>query len=339
MGRDVIQDLIRKLRAKHGSGAAMTLASDGARSEVTDVVPFGLPPVDRYVLGCGGLPVGRITELFSEEGAGKSSLGFAAIASAQREGGIVVFAETENALQPERAAVFGVDRERLVLLQPSCLEELLEQATTALEALPVTKAPSLFLWDSVAATPTKQEMEDGLIGKDAIGVRARILSRACRSLCGLAAKKHVAVLIINQTRQKIGVMFGDPTTTPGGEAVKFHASIRLRLYSGHHVKTKKEVVGKEVRVKCVKNKLSPPFRSVLTRYHFTYGWDAEWTTLTFAKDCGLVPETAKGEKALAEATRLLEACGWSPDSDIVRPVKLEAVDAAADDVEPDGEGG
>lgn len=330
MAKDAIEKLLATLRRKFGAESATTLAGNAQRATVTDVVSTGIGVVDRYVLGIGGLPVGRITELFSEEGAGKTSLAFAVIASVQREDGIVVFAETENALQPERAEVFGVDRARLVLLQPDCLEDCLEQAGAALEALPVGKAPSLFLWDSVAATPTRAELKEGLIGGEAMGYRARTLSRALRSLVGVAAKKRVAILIVNQIRQKIGVMFGDPTTTPGGEAIKFAASIRLRLYGGKAVKDAGTQVGREVTVKAVKNKLSPPFRKVVTRYDFATGWDDAWSTLNYAKELGLVSDRAKGEKAVTEARKLLDACGWAADGIVEKGAKERSAEDAGD---------
>ena len=340
MAKDAVEKLLNTLRRKFGDDAATTLAGNDQRATVTDVVPTGIGAVDNYVLGTGGLPVGRVTELFSEEGAGKTSLAFACIAQAQKGGGLVVFAETENALQPERAEVFGVDRSRLVLLQPDCLEDCLEQAGVALDAMASVSAPSLFLWDSVAATPTKAELKEGLIGGEAIGYRARALSRALRSLVGIAAKKRAAILLVNQTRVKIGVMFGDPVTTPGGEAIKFASSVRLRLYAGKSFKDAGTTLGREVRVKAVKNKLAPPFRSVVTRINFEKGWDDDWTTLNYAKELGLVEERARGEAALAQARQLLAACRWSPEGiDSVGFVPTgKAEDAEADEKDaPDEE--
>jgi recombination protein RecA len=330
---DVLQALLTKLRKKFGGDVATTLGSDGTRAEVTEVVPMGLGPIDRYVIGIGGLPVGRITEVYSEEGVGKTSLGLAVCASAQKDGGQVIIVETETALQPERGKAFGMDLGRVILLQPDCMEDALDQMGACLDGLPNGGTPSVMLWDSVAATPTRQEMEDGLIGKDAIGVRARLLSRMCRSLVALAARKRVAMVFINQTRMKIGVMFGDPVTTPGGQAVKFAASVRLQLWGGKMLKDGATAVGRYVTIKATKNKLSPPFRKVQTLFRFGTGWDDAWTTLNYAKELDLVPERSRGEKALEEARAALDACNWSAHGiDNAGPIMLSPKEGAdADD--------
>jgi recombination protein RecA len=169
------------------------------------------------------------------------------------------------------------------------------------------------MWDSIAATPTRAELKEGLIGGEAMGYRARTLSRALRSLTALAARKQTAILLVNQTRTKIGVMFGDPITTPGGDAVKFAASVRLRLYAGKAVKDAATHIGREITVKAAKNKLAPPFRKALVRFDFARGWDDDWSTLNYAKELGLVPERARGEKSLAEARAALDGCGWLPE--------------------------
>lgn len=317
---DAVEAILKKMRTRFGEETVTTLDGSDQRATVTEVIPLGIGPVDRYVLGIGGLPVGRITELFSEEGVGKSALALQAIASAQRGGGIVLFAETENALQPERATVFGVDRSRIILDQPDCIEDCLEHLGAWLEMLPSDpEGPSLAVWDSIAATPTREELKEGLTGGEAMGYRARLLSRALRSLTQIAAEKRAAILIVNQTRTKIGVVFGDPTTTPGGGAVKFAASVRLRLYPGKAIRDAGTQVGREITVKAVKNKLSVPFRKVVVRFNFATGWDDDWSTLNYAKELELVPDRARGDKALADARAALDACDWLPEGVVAKP--------------------
>lgn len=300
--------VVEAVRKQFGREAALLLGEGGSRSEVEEVIPTGIEVIDRYVLGCGGLPVGRMTELYSAEGAGKTSILLAAAAGAQREGGVAIIAETENALQTERAGVFGVDLGKLVLLQPGHMEELLEQAESAITAVPKGSGPIMFGWDSIAATPTKREVDDGLAGDAAVGERARVLSRACRLLPSLAAQHRCALLFINQVRDNIGVMFGDKTTTPGGHAVKFAASVRIQLFSGKAVKDREGHTGKDVTFLATKNKLAPPFRKARVRIDYAKGWDSDWSTLEHAKDLELVDQAARvGEKSMAEAR---EKLGW-----------------------------
>ncbi len=310
--------VVAAVRAAFGKEAALLLGKGGSRSEVSECIPTGIDVVDRYLLGVGGLPVGRIVELYSQEGAGKTSFLLAALAGAQREGGVAILAETEQALSTERAAVMGVDLDALVLLQPGHMEELLVQVETAVLSVPKSAGPILVGWDSVAATPTKKEVEEGLEGGAAMGERARILSLAMRKLPNLVSERRCCLVLINQIRDKLGVVFGDRTTTPGGHAVKFAASIRLQLFSGAAVKSKEGHTGKDVTFLVQKNRLAPPFRKAKVRLDYATGWNDSWSTLEHAKNLELIAEDARGKEALEEARRKL---GWPAQPDAVQPMK------------------
>jgi recombination protein RecA len=302
------KDIVEKVRDAFGKESALILGEGGSRSEVVEVIPTGIEVVDRYLFGCGGLPVGRITEVYSEEGSGKTSFALSCAGAAQKDGAVAILAETEGALSTERAQTFGVNLSELVLLQPSHMEEMLAQAEAAIKAVPKGAGPVLFIWDSIAATPTKREVEEGLAGEAAMAERARILSHACRHLPTLAMKKRVAFLFINQIRDKIGIAFGDKYTTPGGHAVKFVASIRMQLFGGKAVKNAEEHRGKDLTFFVGKNKLASPYRKARVRLDYEKGWDNTWTTLNHAKDEGVADERARGEKAYEEAR---EKLGWT----------------------------
>jgi recombination protein RecA len=184
----------------------------------------------------------------------------------------------------------------------------LEQMEMALKALPTGSPPSVLAWDSIAATPTKKEVEQGTEAGAEMGERARLLSRACRILIPLAARKRVALLFVNQTRSKIGVMYGDPETTPGGAAVKFHASFRMRMSEGKAIKDGEQHKGKYVNVQARKNRFAEPHRKAALRMDFFDGWNDDWSTLEFAKERGLIDAKSHGAKALLEARLKL---GWS----------------------------
>src|SRR3990172_4010474 len=216
-----------------GKGRGM---SAGSSSEVRSVIPSGIEAVDYYVLGCGGLPTGRIVELFGEEGSGKSSLAFCFMAGAQKAGGLAILCETENALQVKRAAVFGVDTEKAILLEPTTMEEALNQMKVALETIPNGVGPNILAWDSLAATSLSAQVDSAFGEAKIMGKRGKLTSEALPLLGRLAREKSTTLLIVNQLRDKIGVMFGDTTTTPGGNAPKFQASVRLRLWRGSAVK-------------------------------------------------------------------------------------------------------
>ncbi len=290
--------------------------SEGIRSDVKNVIPTGIPAIDNYVLGVGGLPCGRMTELFANEGVGKTSLALQAMASAQKQNSVVFLAETECALQSERPAVFGVDWNGVIKLEPGHWIEVMEQTQACLEAMPKTHT-GLFVLDSVAATLDKDEAHGLVPKKEALGRRAAAISNFMRRLGPLAVDKQVAFLFINQVRANIGVFFGPDTTTPGGHAMKFHSSLRLCMYQGASIKgTRGQHLGKYCSVQAVKNKFVPPWRKAKLKLDFASGWDPEWATLNHAKELKFLPPRAK---KVEEALELLELNGWdgSKASDLI----------------------
>lgn len=308
---DPVRAVLEGILKRAGKGAAQLL-SEGSDSDIEEVVPTGIDVLDHHVLGIGGWPLGRIVELFAAEGDGKTSLLLQSIAGIQREGGVAVLAETEHAIESGRATVFGCDLDRVILSQPDTLEETLQLMEATLESLPKTKKgdpPNIIAWDSLAATPTKREVMEGLDFKAAMGDRAKMMSTAMRTLTRMVAEKRALMMIVNQTRQKLGVMFGPNTTTPGGNALKFHASVRLELFSGKSVKNGVDHIGKQVTMMVPKTKVGgKPWAKAKVRLYYDTGWSNIWSTINHAKDRKLIEKSATAtEKTYLEA---LAALGW-----------------------------
>ncbi len=250
--RKVLESVITSIERRYGKGSIMPLKS--AEKVKVDVIPTGSIALD-MATGIGGIPRGRITEIFGPESSGKTTLALHIIASAQRLGGIAVFIDAEHALDPKYAERIGVDVERLYISQPDYGEQALEIA----ESLASSGAVDVIVVDSVAALVPKDELE-GEIGEAHVGKQARLMSQALRKLKGIVHKSNTALIFINQLREKIGVMFGNPETTPGGRALKFFADMRLDVRRVGDVKDGGEKSGNRVRVRVVKNKLAPPFQ-------------------------------------------------------------------------------
>ena len=244
--------LLREIQTKFGEGAIMKLG-DAPKVDV-GVVPTGSIGLDA-ALGVGGLPRGRIVEIFGPESSGKTTLTLHVIAEAQKMGGICAFIDAEHAMDPEYAKKLGVDIENLLISQPDTGEQALEIC----EILVRSGAVDIVVIDSVAALVPKAEIE-GDMGDSHVGLQARLMSQALRKLTGAIARSKTSVVFINQLREKIGVMFGSPETTTGGKALKFYASLRLDIRRIGPVKEKEEVIGSHVRVKVVKNKVAAPFK-------------------------------------------------------------------------------
>ena len=298
--------ILTAVRKEFGKSSALRL-SEGFRGEIIQSIPTGIEVFDNYVGDCGGLPVGRIVELFSEEGVGKSSMCLSMIAAAQRAGATTILSETENGFSEERAETFGVDPELLGLFQPDYMEQALQQLELVLDTVKAKEGPYLIAWDSLAATPTKLEIDQGIMDKAAQDNRAIVMSRAMRILTQKAAQSHAVLLIVNQTRHKRGVLFGDPTTTPGGNALKFHASLRIQLMGGKAVKKYDQHVGKDITVFAKKNRFATPFRKARVRLMYDEGFDNDWSTLNLAKDWKLV---AKKSRDAEEARVRLKEVEW-----------------------------
>jgi len=240
-----------------------------------------------------------------------STLGYTFLAAAQRAGGIAALMDSEVSFDPDRAALFGVNNEDLLFSQPDHYDDLVAIVEHTISLIGAEKdiGPSVIVWDSIAATQTKAEFEGGYLGDDRMMARAAAMSKALRVLPGRVRKARVVLVCINQTRDKPGVMFGDKKTTPGGNALKFHASVRIQLFSG---KAGKDAIGehisKDVTVMAVKNRFAPPFRKAKLRLNYEKGWDNEWSVINHAKDKKVIPAATKASaKAYREACKAL---GW-----------------------------
>src|ERR671917_2041644 len=243
---------IQQIAKDYGDGAIMRLGDE--KTVDIDVIPTGNILIDR-ALGVGGFPRGRVVEVFGPESSGKTTLTLTVIAQAQKRGGLAAFVDVEHALDPQYARRLGVDLDDLLVSQPSSGEEALR----IVETLVRSNALDVIVLDSVAALVTKQELE-GEIGDSTVGAQARLMSAALRKLTSLISKARTCCIFTNQIREKIGVMFGNPETTPGGRALKFFSSIRIDIRRKDQIKTPEgKVVGNRTKIKVVKNKVAPPF--------------------------------------------------------------------------------
>ncbi|MBC7928583.1 MAG: recombinase RecA [Bryobacteraceae bacterium] len=250
-----------------GKGSVLLLGSQSALP--VSVIPSGSLSID-HALGVGGFPRGRIIEVYGPESSGKTTLTLHLIAEAQKLGGYAAFIDAEHALDPKYARALGVDIDNLIVSQPDCGEQALEIAAS----LATTGAVDLIVIDSVAALVPKTELE-GEIGDAFIGLQARLMSQALRKLAGLLSRTNTCLVFINQLREKIGVMFGNPETTTGGRALKFYASIRVEVRRAATIKDGDQIVGNRTKVKIVKNKVASPFKEVEVDLIHGYGFSRE----------------------------------------------------------------
>lgn len=280
---EALEEALRSIEKVYGKGSVMRLG-DHPKVDV-DVIPSGSLVLDQ-ALGVGGYPRGRIVEIYGPESSGKTTLALEAVAEAQKKGGRAAYVDAEHAIDPSYAEKLGVNIDELILSQPDSGEQALE----IVEMLAQSGAIDIIVVDSVAALVPQAEL-DGVMSDNQVGLQARLMSKAMRKLAGVLDKTGCLVIFINQIREKVGVMYGNPETTTGGRALKFYATIRLDIRRADVIKSGKDIVGNTVKVKVVKNKVAPPFKSCVIEMIYGQGFTREGEVLELGVQLNLLQKT------------------------------------------------
>jgi recombination protein RecA len=299
--KDPVAELRSAIDKEFGKATIRPL-SDGMLSGMHDVMPTKIDVLDNWLFGCGGLPGNKIGEIFGDADSGKTSIGCLLLGAAQNAGGLGILAETEHTLNEERAELH-CDIDKVLLIEPPTTESVVDQIDFMLEKVPKNTGPNVIVWDSLAASDTAD---------DRVGGTSRLMAKMLPRISKKLGEKRTAIVVINQNRQKIGVVFGSPVTTPGGNTLKYMASWRMQLWRGKSIKKKEDEIGIYTTVKMMKNKLGWSGRKAKLALDFRKGWLNKWTTMNLAKDRGLIDKGAKlsvesYNKALA---KLIKMEGW-----------------------------
>ena len=328
-----LDQVLAQIEKHYGKGAIMKLG-DAAGNVDIEVIPTGCLSLD-LALGIGGLPRGRIVEIFGPESSGKTTVALHAIAQIQKNGGIAAFVDAEHALDPVYAKKLGVDLDNLYVSQP----DTGEQALDIVDALVRSGAVDLIVVDSVAALTPKAEIE-GDMGEAHVGLQARLMSQALRKLTGIINKSHACVIFINQLREKVGVMFGNPETTPGGKALKFYASVRIDVRKADALKDSDGIMGNKTRAKIVKNKLAPPFKTAEFDILYGEGISQEGCLIDLGCNYDVIEKSGswfsyKGEKVAQGRERMRDWLKRNPEQEQEIEEKIRAAYKSAKEEKSD----
>ena len=317
-----LDQVLAQIEKHYGKGAIMKLGGAAGNTDI-EVIPSGCLSLD-IALGIGGFPRGRIIEIYGPESSGKTTVALHAIAQTQKQGGIAAFVDAEHALDPVYAKKLGVDLDNLYVSQP----DTGEQALDITDSLVRSGAVDLIVIDSVAALTPKAEIE-GDMGDSHVGLQARLMSQALRKLTGFINKSKTCVIFINQLREKVGIMFGNPETTPGGKALKFYASVRIDVRKADALKDSDGIMGNRTRAKIVKNKLAPPFKTAEFDILYGEGISQEGCIIDLGTACDVIGKSGSwfsydGEKVAQGRERMREWLKNNPDKEKEIEEKIRA---------------